>query len=448
MIERAWTFLQARFTRADAARLVSSLILATMLWGYVSLITDPEETQTFAGLQIAPLDGLDDNLILTSELPEVSVRLTGPESVLEDISPDEIKLSVDTDEIDGPTEGQDLRIQIDTPDGVRRSEANPRFVIVAVAERATPREIPLTTRIVDPPESPAIHVDQLEPAVSMVTVTGPAPAVNRVAQVILPVEIGSHTQTFEEAFIPVAVDADGAPIPEAVIQPQRIQTTVPIMQRGHNVAVLVDITGQPAPGYQEIDRRTIPQSVLVDGPDELTNSIVYVYTEPVDISNATQDVSTAVAIDQSRLPDGVTVLSPSNGQVQVIVQISMLGTPQTLPSQDVQVNGLAPGYTASLEPSEVGVVVEASTEQIEQLQPGDIAVSVDATGREAGTYQLRPAVSVPPEMSWIRTDPEFVSVTIVESDAFNGNAVPGLGEGDAEPVSPAASPSPVASPDA
>ncbi len=446
MLERAWAFLQARFTRADAARLVSSLILATMLWGYVSLITDPEETQTFSGLTIAPLEDLDDNLILTSELPDVSVRLTGPESVLEDISPGDIVLSVDTDDIDGPTEGQELRIQVDTPDGIRRSDAEPRFVTVNVAERATPKEFTLEPQPVNQPDSPNLQVDTAQPSVSMVTVSGPAPAVDRVARVVLPIDIGNHTQTFDETFTPVALDASGTQIPEVTIQPQAILTTVPIEVRGRQVAVLVDIVGQPAAGYQVIDRRTIPLNIVVDGPAEQLNSIIYVYTEPVDISNATQDVSTSVSIDQERLPDGVSVLTPANGQVQVIIQVSMFGSPQNLPSQTVQVNGLAPGSSAALEPSEVSVIIEASTDQIEELQPNDITVSVDATGLGPGTYQLRPSVSVPPEMSWIRADPEYVSVTISEADAFNGDDVPGLGEGGAAPVSPQAAPSPVASP--
>jgi YbbR domain-containing protein len=282
----------------------------------------------------------------------------------------------------------------------------------------------------------------------MVTVSGAATAVSRVARVILPVDIGQHSETFEEAFTPVAVDADGTQIPEVDIEPQRVLTTVEIEARGRTVPVLVDTVGQPAPGYQLNTQRTIPLNVVLDGPRDVLESIMYVYTRPVDISNATQDVSISVLIDQSKLPEGVTVLNPASGEVTVIVQISLIGSPQNLPSQTVQVNGVSPGNTVSLEPSEVSVVVEASTEQIEQLQPGDISVSVDVAGREAGTYQIRPSVSVPPEMSWIRTEPEFVSVTITESDAFNGNAVPGLGEGETAPVSPAASPSPVASPDA
>lgn len=448
MLERTWAFLQARFTRADAARLVSSLILATMLWGYVSLITDPEETQTFSGLTIAPLEDLDDNLILTSEFPEVSVQLTGPESVLEDISPGDIELSIDTDDIEGPTEGQELRIRIDTPDGIRRSVAEPRFVTVNVSERATPKVFTLEPEPASEPDSPNLQIEPAQPSVSMVTVSGSATAVDRVARVVLPVDIGNHTQTFDETFTPIALDANGTQIPEVDIQPSSVLTTVPIEVRGRQVAVLVDIVGQPAPGYQRTENRTIPLNIVLDGPPEVLDTILYVYTSPVDITNATQDVSTSVPIDESRLPEGVIVLNPVNGEVQVIVQISLVGSPQNLPSQTVQVNGLAPGYSVSLEPSEVGVIVEASTEQIEGLQPNDIAVSVNATGLGPGTHQLRTSVSVPPEMSWIRTDPEFVSVTISESDAFSGGGVPGIGEGGAAPAPSPDPPSPIASPEA
>ncbi|MBA3529814.1 MAG: hypothetical protein H0T91_11015, partial [Propionibacteriaceae bacterium] len=329
------------------------------------------------------------------------------------------------------------------PDGVRESSADPSFVPIAISARAAPREVTLTTRIVDQPEAATLVVGALEPDVSMVTISGPTSAIDRVVKVELPVEIGDHRTDFRESFVPVALDADGAQIPEVEIQPDQVSTDVSVTLRGHQVAVFVDVTGQPASGYQVVEQRTIPLSIVVDGPDEVLDSIVYVYTQPVDITNATEDVSTTVAIDQESLPEGVRILTPTSGEVQVIVQISQQASPQTLPGQTVQVTGLDPGFDASSEPAEIDVIVETSTQQITRLQPGDIVVSVSASGLGPGTYRLRPSVSVPPEMSWIRTDPELVTVSIVESNAFNGDAVPGLGGSGPsadDDVSPEASP--------
>jgi len=444
MLDRVWEYLRTHFTRADAARLVSSLILATMLWGYVSLITDPEETQSFAGLELAPLDDLEDDLILTSTPPDITVRLTGPESVIEDISPNEISVSLDLADLDGPNDNYQARVRIDTPDGVRRAVADPSFVRVAVAQLAEPVDFALEPEFVGLLENTPLQADTPQAEVSTVRVSGAVAVVERVARVILPVEIGNRTQSFTESFVPIALDTAGNPIPEAIIEPATVSADVSIVTRGHSAPVLVRISGAQAVGYDVREQRTLPQSVLLDGPEEALRSIFYVNTVPLDISGATDTVAKSVAIDVASLPEGVTVLQPTSGQVQAIVQISPESSPpQSLPGQLVQVLGLEGGLTGVSGPPEIAVVVETSTEQIEQLQLGDIVVSVDATGLGPGTYRLTPSVSVPPEMSWIRTDPEVVTITITESDAFNGDAVPGLGgseSADDPAVSPEASP--------
>lgn len=444
MRDRVWEYLRTHFTRADAARLVSSLILATMLWGYVSLITDPEETQSFAGLELAPLDDLEDDLILTSAPPDITVRLTGPESVIEDISPTEITVRLDLEDLDGPVDFYQARVRIEAPDGVRRAVADPSFVRIAVAQLAEPVDFALEPEFVGLLENTPLQADTPQAEVSTVRVSGAIAVVERVARVILPVEIGNRTQSFTDSFVPVALDAAENPIPEAIIDPATVSADVSIVTRGHSAPVLIRISGAPAIGYDVREQRTLPQSVLLDGPEEALRSIFYVNTLPLDITGETETVAESVAIDIASLPDGVTILQPTSGQVQAIVQISPQSSPpQSLPGQLVQVVGLDAGLTAVSGPPEIAVVVETSTEQIEQLELGDIIVSVDATGLTAGTYQLSPSVSVPSEMSWIRTDPEVVTITITESDPFNGDAVPGLGgiESTDDPaVSPEASP--------
>lgn len=444
VLERIREYLQTRFTRADAARLVSSLILATMLWGYVSLITDPEETQSFANLELQPIDDLDDDLILTSVPPDITVRLTGPESVLEDIGPNEIQVSLDLDELDGPDPSYQARVRIDSPDGVRRSVADPEFVDVAVSELVPePINFTLVPEIVDPRESVSFRVEA-QPDVSVVRVSGAVEIVERIAAVQLPVELGDRVDSFRESFAPVALDAAGNPVPEAIIEPSTVPTDVTIDQRGRSVPVLVRVSGSQADGYTTGEQRVLPQSVVLDGPDDVLESIFYVNTVPVDIAGATETVTRTAAIDVESLPDTVSVLTPTSGEVEVIIQISPVSSaPQPLSGQSVQIVGVSPGLTAVAVPSEISVVVETSTEQIERLQPGDIVVSADISGLGVGTHVVRPSVSVPPEMSWIRTDPESVTITVTEADAFNGDTVPGLGgtaPSSDEGVSPEASP--------
>jgi hypothetical protein len=46
------------------------------------------------------------------------------------------------------------------------------------------------------------------------------------------------------------------------------------------------------------------------------------------------------------------------------------------------------------------------------LSGEEISASVSAEGLGAGRHQVRPSVTVPPEVQWLRTDPEVVVVTI------------------------------------
>jgi hypothetical protein len=46
------------------------------------------------------------------------------------------------------------------------------------------------------------------------------------------------------------------------------------------------------------------------------------------------------------------------------------------------------------------------------LSGDDIAASVSAQGLGAGRHQLRPRVTLPPEVQWLRTEPEIVVVNL------------------------------------
>ena len=106
------------------------------------------------------------------------------------------------------------------------------------------------------------------------------------------------------------------------------------------------------------------------------------------------------------------VVNPTDGSVVAVVQIRPRGVTQLLSDLPVQVNGVPEGFTASVEPDRLGVVVFASEETMANLSGEEISASVSAEGLGAGRHQVRPSITVPPEVQWLRTDPEVVVVTI------------------------------------
>jgi YbbR domain-containing protein len=279
------------------------------------------------------------------------------------------------------------------------------------------------------------RVGTIVPEVSDVTVRGPSSVVARVSQVVLPIStdsIGNQSREFVGSYTPVARDANGQAVTEVEISPNTMTATVPIQAAGKSVAVFTQIIGTPAQGAEVLDRAAVPSTVLIDGPQDLLDGIVFVQTEPVDVTGATTNISRRVGLEN--LPEGVQVINPGDGRVEVSVQIGQRGVRQELPGLRVEVINLEPGLAATVEPGDVTVIVVASSDLLAQLTTSDLIIHVDASGLGPGKHSLRPIVSLPPNIQWISTNPAEVLVRI--QAAPTGEAAPST------PI-PLASPSPV-----
>ncbi len=200
------------------------------------------------------------------------------------------------------------------------------------------------------------------------------------------------------------------------------------------MAIIAQIVGEPADGYEVVDRTVNPPAILIDGPGHLLDDVISVSTAPVDISGATTNVTRRVLIEP--LPPGIQILEPSGRNVDVIVQIRQQGIQQPLPSQHVDVVGLGPGLQATVSPPELTLVVVASEEEITSLERGDIKLQVDVSGLAPGTYERTPSVSLPPSVEWIRTEPSRLTVTVSPAGPAASPSVPSPDGSATPPASP------------
>lgn len=398
--------VRGRVSSTEALRLVSSLVLAFLLWAWVTASNDPQASRTFTGVAIAA-EGLPDGLEIVDALPTAEVRVEGPESVVGEISAADIAVSLDLRDIEEPGE-REVRVVADTPEGVWDTGVSPSRLRITVEETIS-RQLPLEIER-DDTAGGTRRLGQVAPEVSEVTVRGLRRQVERVDRVVLPVEIGDANDDFSSEFAPVALDAEGQPIPEVEIAPARVATRVEVETRGKSVAVLTQLVGEPAEGYEVVDRTLNPATVLIDGPAEVLAQVIAVSTEPIDVSGVTTTVSRSARLID--LPPGVRILEPASGIVDVVVQVRQRGVRQPLPGQPVQVTNLAAGLTATVNPPELVVVVVAAENVLSGITSGDLAVIVDAQGLGPGRYTLRPRIVLPSGVQWTTTEPETVTVTI------------------------------------
>lgn len=400
--------LQSRLGRSHLLRLLTAFVLALLTWGWVMQATDPISTTNYTEVEITQPE-LENDLVMVTNLPRGSIRVEGPESEVAKINRSLLSLSLDTSEVDEPGEYR-LPIIVNAPDTSNRVTVEPGTLLVQIDEM-TSRVVPIQIEDTSNEDSTR-EVNNISTDVSQVTVSGPSSAVDRVESVVLPISIDTHISTFSEYFTPYAVDENGQRVSEVNVLPGQILTRVELQSRGVLVTVIPDVQGQPADGYSIQQRTIIPTTILVEGPEEALDDLLFVNTEPVDITGASQSVSSRVGV--TGLPDGVTVVEPISGQIEVRVAIQdSSASTQSISNLPVNVLNVPSGYNAVIVPDTIDISVQGSVSNISSMTPDDITVVVDASGLDEGEHSLRPVVALPNNgVMSTGTNPETVTVIL------------------------------------
>ncbi|MCC6705758.1 MAG: hypothetical protein IT334_12840, partial [Thermomicrobiales bacterium] len=391
--------------RGNLIRMIISIVLAFILWGWINTLEDPRRDRNFDNLTVTS-QGLAGDLVLTTALPSASVHVEGPQSAVAPLSASRILPAVDLNDIDTPGV-YSLPIEIVPIDDLWEVEVIPAEVQVTI-ERRVSVTMPLQTEIAGEIGSNR-QINDIRASVTQVTVVGSETAVGRVASVGLPITVGSQTRTFTENFQPIARDSQGLAVADVTIDPGTVSVTVDISQRGKEVAVVPQYVGVPAAGFRVTSQVTNPLTVIVDGPAEWLEEIVAVQTEAIDITGATESIRQTVAIID--LPPGAQVINPTDGQVSIQISIVADGVRQEFPGLEVEATNTNE-LTVQIEPDEIDITLFGPASSLAQLTSGDIDVQVDVAGLGPGVYQLSPQVTLPQGLTWVASDPAVVTVTI------------------------------------
>ena len=398
-------------SRATMGRILASVALAAILWAWVTTLRDPETSRLFPNIPVAA-ENLPSGLVLTTESEEARIRVSGPESVIDQIQQDDIQAVADLSDVTEPGRYA-VPVQVDAPSDVWRTSVDPDSVEVVVDQSIT-REFPLIVEVSGVAET-NLRTATVEPAVSTVEVTGPSSLVEIIDRIVLPTEVAGRTGAYDDVTVPMALDAQDDIVLGVSIDPAVVDVMVVVSSRGKSVAVLPATTGIPAAGFDIVNRTAIPPTVVIDGPTELLAQVVALSTEPVNVNGATANLTATVQL--ADLPDGVEILQPENGMVDVLVQVEQRGVRQVLPGQQVIVVNVEDGFSAAVSPNEIAIEVVAPEEVLVSMTGSQFQVVVDAQGLAEGLYSVEPTVNVPANVQWVAAEPSEVELTVTRDEA-------------------------------
>lgn len=394
----------------NLSALVLAFILAAVVWVTAVVTNDPNQMKTTNPIPLK-MKSQDPNMLLMNEVPShVQLNIEAPTSVWTQIdsNPNLIQASVD---LSGLGEGEHIVPVMVTIDinPVKIIDINPSEIEVSLEPLAVknfPIQVIVTGEL---PLGYKKELTQVNP--TTVRISGPESLVSAVDQARVIFDISGANQTETKVIDIEILDTSGLPVKGLNIDPKSVTVTQPIsLMRGfRNVAVKVITSGQVANGFRVTNITVTPPTVTVSSTNPLlVNELPgFVETEPIDLSNLTDDIEVSVGLV---LPEGISLIRDAGVFVQVGVAAieSSISMPLT-----IEILGLSPALEISVSPPSVEVIVSGPINVLETLSPASFRIVIDVTNVQPGVYQITPIMDIrPSEVILESMLPETVEVIL------------------------------------
>lgn len=390
--------------------LVMALLFAVIIWGVATVEESPSREGYFYDTLPIEMTNRPNNLIVFQKTAErVRVKVRAPLASWDQLQPASFRAVADLAGLNVGMQQIPIKVQVTDPRvsviAVEPSEVGVRL------EQVKARTFDLRSDVLDAaPLGYTFRPPTQSP--TQVTVSGPETLVDQVVEVSADVYLRGAKMPIEREVPVQARDAQGNIVSGLTISPTVALVRVQIEQRvGYkDVSIKTVLKGAPAPGYWVSNVVVNPSTVTIVGsPDILAKIPGFIETVPVDVTNATADISKRAAVS---LPEGVSVLNNEGTTVQVSVTPLMGG--QTVPRK-ISLQGLKHGQMATISPDSVEVILSGPLPSLQSLAADDVQVVVDVTGLVAGVYQLKPRVPVVPDALRVQNIvPDTVQVGITD----------------------------------
>jgi len=400
----------ARWLVNNLPLMAMAFILAALAWFVALEEADPTIEQLFPPTIPVRVTGLPEDLIIVGTFDErVYVTVRAAQSVWDELRVEDLDATVDLSGLEPGV--YEVPVEVDLgKEPSRITEVEPEVVTVELESRESQ-----SVRVrVDIEGRPAVgyvvRTEQVEPR--EVIVEGPGSYVTRVVDAFAALSIQGAEEDVEENLTVEPRDAEGDPVPYVSLVPENVDVRVDIEPTGYHAALAVRavLTGEVASGYRITDISITPPAVTVFGrPQDLASlEQGFVETKPIAVGGATGDVIVRPGLSP---PPEVTVVPGVRVEVHVFVEpIESSMTITVTP----EIQGLGQGYTVTVSPDTVEVILSGPLPKLELLEPDDVRIVLDLFELATGTHQLEPEVITPQEIVFQGVIPATVQVRIAE----------------------------------
>ena len=299
---------------------------------------------------------------------------------------------------------------------------DPRVQVVDYAPRAVDvrldsvvsRMVPVTVERGVAPEGLVLGPPQVEPAA--VLLRGASSRLADVRSVVARLAVDASGLNIDQDVDLAAVDEAGDLVPGVEIVPGDARVRIDV---GRELAyavlpVVVDLTGEPAPGFRVGGVTVDPTTVTVSGEAPAVERLSAIMTAPIPVDGLMADRTRTVALE---VPAALTLIGEP--QAQVTVSIVPARGSRTLEA-GLALSGARRDRTTTLSTNKVLVTLSgdiAALDALEAGRSGTLVGELDVSGLGNGRHEVEVQVAPPDGVTVVAVAPRTVVVRISPASA-------------------------------
>lgn len=366
-----------------------SVVIAFGLWAYVITTVSPEWEETYYNIPVVLNNEtvLHENglMVMEKEVPKVTLKLQGNRSDLVNLNSANITLIADLARIYEPGE-QNLTYSITYPGNVPDNSIEilsklPQYITLTIAERKTV-EVPLVLKYEGSvpkdylADKENVKIDG-ELNRKVVTVTGPAAVVDRIATAEIKVNLENQTESINQVYAYKLLDKDGEEVTSEYLVTDVSEVNLELkIHRYKEIQLIVNVI--PGGGATKDNVKQDIETIKISGTqqqlDKLGDSLIL---GEIRLGEETKETTKEFEI---KLPEGVENLTGKD-TVTVTIDFSNLVT-KRVKVTNIQAKNVPAGMKVDIEAKEKEVTVRGPKEQVEALTAENLIVEVDFTGAQ------------------------------------------------------------------
>ena len=363
-------------------------VIAFGLWLYVITVEQPESEETYYDIPVVLQNETvlaERGLMIVSERPEVTLRLAGSRTNLNQLNESNINVIANVNSIVTPGT-HELTYSVSYPGSVpagsiTRQSSTPDMITLKVENKITKQVNVVPEYVGSVAEGLIADKENVAIDFAAIEVSGPESVLSQITQAKIQVDLEGRTETVVGEYTYTLCNDAGEPVDSQWVTTnvEAVNLTL-VIQRVKEVALKVHVVDGGGATWLTSSITVEPKTILISGSEALLEDLEVLELGTVNLGELAADTVLNMPIT---LPEGIT---NETGIMEAVVDVKFPNLRTTGMSVDnIQLINIPQGMKAELVTQVLEVKLRGPAALIEGIQEENVVVTVDLTDAQPGT---------------------------------------------------------------